>query len=213
MGRGFGCNYMNEQIPQNPQVAPAPVPQPQVQPQPQVVTPQKQGGGGNNALKIILILLLSCVVIVVLVLVVGGFLAKKAIETGGGKFGENLIENAIEKSTGENFDLSMNELPKDFPSDIPVYKAAKVQAAISAEGTADYGASYNVTLLTDDSLKAVIEYYDTELSSNGWTITDTYQFEGYSIGASKGTRDLLVIMQESEEGVTINLSVTEGGSY
>ena len=57
------------------------------------------------------------------------------------------------------------KLPDGFPSAMPIYSGAKLSAASKTNGT-----DYTVTATSNDSVEKVVNFYKTQLASNGWTI-------------------------------------------
>jgi hypothetical protein len=71
------------------------------------------------------------------------------------------------------------KLPDGFPSAMPIYSGAKLSAASKTNGT-----DYTVTATTNDSVDKVVNYYKTQLASNGWTIDSS---SDSSDSSGKGT--------------------------
>jgi hypothetical protein len=71
----------------------------------------------------------------------------------------------------EPFQLAASRpLPRDFPSDIPVYEGSTVigTAYVRSPGNQDF----LITFLSEDSQDEVIEYYRQEFEARGWSVTD-----------------------------------------
>ncbi len=86
------------------------------------------------------------------------------------------------------------KIPANFPSEVPVYENGEVQSAAvtSAEGQA--GAS--LMIITDDSVPTVNAWYESKLTTNGWTNS-----------ASNNTGALNYTVYENNSN-TITVSVT-----
>ncbi len=98
---------------------------------------------------------------------------------------EKAIEKAVEKSTGADAEVDLSnkgmkisgkteegafslstgegtEIPKDFPSDVLVYRPSKVGSAMNmSEGQ-------SIALTTSDDSKKVEEAYKREMATKGW---------------------------------------------
>jgi hypothetical protein len=157
---------MNEQTQntQTPPQAPQPV--------------QTQSKGSNTALKVILGILGCCLVLVIVVSVAGAIFARTASKSITSKLTEkgieNMVENQIEKETGKKVDIDTNmdegkleiksddgssfsvgsdsKLPADFPSDVPVYKNAKVVSSSKYNSSTSSTKSSMVMLSTTDDV-------------------------------------------------------------
>jgi hypothetical protein len=72
---------------------------------------------------------------------------------------------------GEPFQLGASRpLPRDFPSDIPIYEGSTVIATayVRSSGNQDF----LVTFLSQDSQDEVIDYYRKEFEGRGWSVAD-----------------------------------------
>lgn len=138
---------------------------------------------GSN-LPLILIVL---VVILVGAYFIGRIITKKAGEflagrvlsgvTGGnvevGKDGEKV---SFENSEGKVSFEEGGKLPEGFPTDFPVYPGARVVSSFTANTEGKDGMS--VVWDTNDSVEAVSAFYKTNLVSNGWKVTATFEQTG-----------------------------------
>ncbi len=190
-------------------------------PQPMPASAPKKGGS-NTALKVILITLGSCLVLGVIVFVGAGFLAKKAIETGGGKLAEKIIEQGLGKDVDANIDKdnfeikgkdgsfsTSKKLPDNFPSDVPVYPGSQVESSLKATGNDQVSESVTVSLSTSDSYEKVVNFYKSQLPTNGWNVTATYEAgDSFTTTGEKGNRSLYVTVGGQEGKITIVLSIT-----
>ncbi|MBU0732015.1 hypothetical protein KKC88_03995 [Patescibacteria group bacterium] len=103
--------------------------------------------------------------------------------------------------------IGQTEIPEEFPSNVPVYSGATV--VWTSSSTADQ--AYWVDLESTDDFDTVETYYNEQLESNGWEVTDTttYTADGQSttiIYAQDGTNDLVVTVSSSDGKVMISLN-------
>ncbi len=208
-------------------------------PPPQAAQPvQAQPKSSNTALKVILGILGCCLVLVIIASVAGAIFAKTASKSITSRLSEkgieSMVENQIEKETGKKVDIDTNmddgkfevkgddgstfsigsdsKLPADFPTDIPVYKGAKVVSSSKFNSSASSTKSYMIMLNTSDDVDTVNEYYATALVDNGWTEESNYSSSyGTTIMLKKGERTLTVLFYEnkSEKNTSITLTVSE----
>jgi hypothetical protein len=104
---------------------------------------------------------------------------------------------------GEKVQISQGagaSLPKDFPSDVPVYAGAKpVMNATVQEGT-------TVMLETTDPSDKVVEYYDKNLKEQGWEQESKFNMQNtVSISSKKEKRRLAVNIMGADNKTTIQL--------
>ena len=139
---------------------------------------------------------------------------------------EAAIENAIEKESGGNADVNINNdgsmhietsegtydagsnrLPADWPTDVTAYAGATIQYSGSTNpATGKAGAA--AVLMTADKPEKVVEFYKADLRAKGWTIATTMQGQGTNIlGATKGNRALSIMVAGSPDDQT---SITIG---
>ncbi len=129
-------------------------------------------------------------------------------------------ERILEKATGEKVDVNSadnsltitseegtmsfgsSELPKNFPTDVPLY--AQKTLTFSHVGSGEDADSASATFETDDSVDKVSDWYKAQIESNGWTIdaTDTWgsgaeKYVNYT--ATKGERTMSVGVSFTEK--------------
>jgi hypothetical protein len=63
-------------------------------------------------------------------------------------------------------------LPKNWPSDMPVYRPGKIIGSSSIKGQGD-DVSLSLALETSDSVDKVKEFYQSGLPNNAWEISET----------------------------------------
>jgi hypothetical protein len=145
--------------------------------------------------------------------------------------GEQAAEEAIEQSTGGEVEIdddgesvsidtedgSMEiqggdsaEVPSDFPSSMPVYDGDIVMSSSIETGD---GTAYTIGIETGDSVDDVASWYESELESNGWTISG--QFSADDAGSTMhtfvvegGDGQGTVIIGEEDGKTAISISVT-----
>lgn len=109
----------------------------------------------------------------------GEFLAGRVLSgvTGGnvevGKDGGKLT---FEDSDGKVSFEEGGKLPEGFPTDFPVYPGAKIVNSFTANTEGKDGMS--VVWESSDSVGAVSGFYKTNLVSNGWKTTATFEQAG-----------------------------------
>ena len=163
---------------------------------------QKKSSGNKKTLIV--------VAVIVLLVILGGvsyFLQQKS--------SERAAEKVIEDATGGKVDISdggkkvtietdegkitveQNEIPKNFPSDVPVYSGAEVITS------SESGDNFTLTLKTNDSVSKVSDFYKTDLADKGWILSNPIDLSGSTaITATKDNRELNVIITPDTNGKT-----------
>lgn len=170
-----------------------------------VEVPPKKSGGSNKTLVIVL-------VIVFVVFVLPGMVIGGAIWWfGRGKNAENLAESIIESSTGSDVDIdsktgeysiksddgsaelsTSEELPDNFPSEVPLYKSQTITSSYRTSSTSSD--AWSVVAESNDSVSKVEDYLEDkfsdwtnkgEYSVNG-TTTTTYEKGEFSVSLTVG---------------------------
>ncbi|QQS26894.1 hypothetical protein IPM44_04255 [bacterium] len=120
---------------------------------------------------------------------------------------------SIEVTTqdGQGTFSSKAELPKNYPSDIPVYPGATVVYSVVKEGEGS-----NVTLQSADDVQKITAYYEEQLATQGWAKSEG-QSSYFAMGvgfAEKTPRKLsFIVTQDTKEGKTMTvIVVTEKSS-
>ena len=104
----------------------------------------------------------------------------------------------------ERFPTEMPEgyaaaIPANFPSSVPIYPGAT--PALGLGGMIGDSARGGVQLLSNDSATDVYAFYEKELSSNGWEISEAKNEGGASsISASKGGTQVSLFVMPSADG-------------
>jgi hypothetical protein len=138
-------------------------------------------------------------------------LAEKAIEESIKQSSQAVVDVEI-KDEGEEISIETEEgkittgsqeLPDNFPEDIPIYKDATIMS------TAASGNGSVVVLKATDSLKEATSFYSEELEKNGWTIESTTEIANATIYTiEKGDLFGGVIINGSDEGIQITLEIS-----
>jgi hypothetical protein len=157
-----------------------------------------------------------------LFIVTGTLLLLTACKSGT----ERLMEKTIEQQTGGNANVDMNadgsmhvetsegsftagtnEVPKDWPTDAPIFAGATVQYSASVN-PADGKPGAALILMTRESAKAVVAFYQSELAKEGWTMNGTMQAGNTTvIGAMKDLRAMSVAVTESDQQTSITIGI------
>jgi hypothetical protein len=137
------------------------------------------------------------------------------------KAAENAAEKAIEQETGGKADVDIKngttrvqtkdgvvtvgeqQLPADWPKDVPVYPGAKVQVS----GTSNTNGA--ASMFTIPGGKAdVVSFYKQKLVEEGWVIDVAADMGASSIvSASKDQRTIAVQIAESGEQTTVTIGI------
>lgn len=147
-------------------------------------TPKKK----DNTLKVVLIVVGVIVGLIVLfwvivVIVIGSLFhrATKNVQING-QNGSVTVKSDNGQSTasyGSNVSL-----PKNFPSDLPIYKPSTLVGA-----TASDNKNYSATAKTNDSVDTVLNYYRTNMANQGWTSDNESSFtDGTLLSFKKDNR-------------------------
>lgn len=113
---------------------------------------------------------------------------------------------SVETSEGQA-EFSGSELPKNFPTDIPLPAEYTVKSGGSLAGgeTAFDG----VVLTVPDSVADAQAYYQDALPSNGWTVqTNVTNDQGMVLIGEKSGRTLTVTVTEEGGATQVTLSAT-----
>lgn len=195
-------------------------------------TGQQKSKSNSNVIVIIIVV----VVVLGIMALAGGYFVMRSIKAKvSQKIGENILEKAIEKGTGQKADVSADgktvnvetesgtfsasgegniKLPSDFPSDVFVYGDAKITFATSTPANAAEGtkASYMIGYTVNQSLNDVVDKYRTEMAKNGWTKETEANYGAMMISFKKGAKDVLVTVSENQDGKSGMTGVSVTGS-
>lgn len=109
--------------------------------------------------------------------------------------------------SGKSFEASIGEdvtIPASFPDDVPTFPTATPLASMSAAGE---GAM--VTFKSSDGQEEIYDFYQGELSANGWSIDSEKSFGGQrSLDATKDSRKVTVSITGTQGDSRISVIVT-----
>lgn len=113
------------------------------------------------------------VVIIAALVVIGGGAAAYILTDGFGVNKPNQAGQtaATETASGDSSDASSDSgetLPSDFPANVPIYQPSSI-ATISTN-TPAAAESYVIGFMAEGSADEVAAFYQSELSTNGWTV-------------------------------------------
>ena len=141
------------------------------------------------------------VVLFVAAVIVGVVFAAPALNflhSNGVKVDEKGSSIEVTTDDGQGTFSSKAELPKNYPSDIPVYPGSEVMYSVVKDGQGS-----NVTLRSADGQQQVVSYYESQLAEKGWSKTrDQATYFNSGIGfAEKPLRNLaLIVTSEERDG-------------
>lgn len=108
---------------------------------------------------------------------------------------------AAPQAGSAEIEQTVGELPKAYPSDLPVYPGADPENSMLIAGMGGI-----VTFATDASPEEVFGYYQEQLPEQGWSIESTSE-NPKRIRASKGDRRVNLSTQTREDGTEISLAI------
>ena len=124
----------------------------------------------------------------------------------------NNAEIKVEAADGNEAQIAVGgsgvPLPKELPEDFPIFSdATAIGTTVASEGLM-------IALQTNTQPEAVINFYEQELATNDWQITDTARIPGGAFFmANKGDeRSVNVSIGGSDEGgavITITMETSE----
>ena len=144
--------------------------------------------------------------------------------------GQSAVENAAERQiessgqTNANVDIGANgqvaietdqgsyysggQLPKNWPTDLPIMPSAQVQMA--GNSTQAGGAGSGAVFMIHKTPSEVAEYYKTELTKNGYTISDRAEAMGiFTLVAKKGQSTVSLAAQSTGEQTTVTIGIDQ----
>lgn len=151
------------------------------------VTPESKKSGSNTLLYIIIGIVVIIAVVGTVGSIVAGFFLRKA--------GVSMLQNTIEKQTGVKTNLNdlqqgkisfkdsktgaevnigTDKIPDNFPKSFPIYPGSKVAGTMSGNNEGNKKGFW-ITLTTGDSLQKVVDFYQSKLKENGWSVKTTMQ--------------------------------------
>lgn len=103
-------------------------------------------------------------------------------------------EVSIVGDDGQTINIGGDELPADFPSQVPVYSGATVSSSFSS-GNESEGV-WTVTFTSTDPVDTVNAFFKDALAKNGWETTYSYSLDE-SFGYTAKQADLSVTVTVS----------------
>ena len=127
---------------------------------------------------------------------------KKTADKKTGTYNYKNEKSEGRAEVGENL-----KMPDNFPSNVPVYKNAKVIATNTNK--ADKAELIVVTLETDDSLKDVGEFYEKELAKNGFDIENRFDTDkSIALSTRKGDMSVVIAITRNNDKTILGINVT-----
>ena len=112
-----------------------------------------------------------------------------------------------EKSEGQAEVGEDVDLPDDFPKDVPIYKNARITAAINNKS--DQAEMTAVTLESKHSFKQVGQYYEKQLKASGYEIEGVYSTsKSMTINTKKGNTSVVVASTDQDGKTIAGLNIT-----
>ena len=154
------------------------------------------------------ILIVASVIVLILGIVVGGtYFSFTRDEVPQGAIDETQNKVVVPEEEAKVEFKQTDKLPDNFPSDFPVYEAAKLEGYWTASGENIDGIS--AIWKTSDDPADLITFYKSELLKNGWEMATVFE------DATSGTFTITKDTQEgfvgiTKEGDTALISVTIG---
>lgn len=164
------------------------------------ISPMPPSGGMPKWLIILLVVLLVVVLGCCGGLTMCHFMCNSAAKTGAGA-----MQSFVEQRTGMSVDTSGTglSLPADFPKDIPVAAGYKVKAKITPPGTK----GGLISLTGSSSLKALSDFYSTELPKQGWKqVSDSADTDSITQMYSKATDKRTVMIMGTNKGTELQIT-------
>jgi hypothetical protein len=97
-------------------------------------------------------------------------------------------------------ELVKGDLPKDYPSDLPIFPGATPTTSLMA------GGSGLIVLSTTAPVADVLAHYREQLPSAGWTVDEVGEDPG-RISTHKGGRSATISISEGSEGTEIGIAI------
>ncbi len=175
---------------------------------PKVVSPSRAKKPMSKGAKLAIIGGSIVVLLFVAVVITGIIFAAPALNflrSNGVQVDEKGSSIEVTTNDGQGTFSSKAELPKNYPSDIPVYPNSEVMYSVVKDGQGS-----NVTLRSSDDQQQVVSYYESQLAEKGWSKTrDQATYFNSGIGfAEKPSRNLaLIVTNEQRDGKTSTVIV------
>ncbi len=153
-------------------------------------------------------LYISIALIIAVLVVIYIFSSKNTIAPGL-NVDEETNGNVTLTTENGTITIGENSLPTNWPSDVSIYSNATIQ--YSGQVNSDDGASgLSVTLITTDSVQAVSSFYNSELSKNGWVVSQIAAMgDAAVISGNKDSRNVAIFIGRTEDNQTaITISIS-----
>lgn len=116
---------------------------------------------------------------------------------------EDIVIETGEATFSAGKQLSVQELPRE----IPIYPNASTRSQVST------AAGSTTELISQDNFLNVSKYYQNELISSNWTITETTEIENAVIfEIEKGNSSGAIIINQSSSGTQITIDISQKNS-
>lgn len=169
-----------------------------------------EGGRGLAVASIvisIIMMVMAVLIVFVTFLAVGNLAKQSGVNYDAGKGTVSVTDK--EGNTG-SFGNSVS-LPSGFPSDVPIYKPSTIRLAVKSKDNA-----YNVTFTSKDSPESINQWYESELSKQGWSSANSSSIDlgvGKTQSFTKGDQQLVYVIYgdktqySSDEKTMVSLTV------
>jgi hypothetical protein len=152
---------------------------------------------------------ISIAVIVVILLGFYIFSSKNSIAPGV-DVNEKINGDAIIKTEDGTVIIGENSLPIGWPNDVPIYSSASIQYSGQID-LEDGKKGFSLAFSTSDNVQAVSNFYNSELSKNGWTVSQVASMgDAAVVSGNKNARNVGIYIGKSEDGqtaVTVGISI------
>lgn len=154
-------------------------------------TAQKQSADPSPSSRNQTTLIIIAVLAILVALAAAGYFVQKKSNGETSKITEKTTQVKTENG---KITITEGEVPKNFPSDITVYKGTQVITSTEAKD------GISLTLKTTDSVKKAATFYKDDLAKNGWKKITSDTLKGsYLITAKKGDRELVLTVSVDKE--------------
>ena len=157
------------------------------------------------------------VIAIVAILILAAFYTRTVAQR---KFGDNIVEQAIEKQTGAKVDIDTQDetikikseegemeigataqWPDDMPSDVPKFSAGSITAAV----TNNDQSQKTWTVMIQNVDKESVDRYKAELENIGWQTGDQVSYVVSFVTFTKGNYKLNLAYDTTSRGVSLSL--------
>lgn len=130
-----------------------------------------------------------------LALACGGSDENKGGATSGAT-GTEPSDTTVQGASGDMpAEIAQGEMPKDYPSDLPIYPGATPTTAMMV------GGSGLIILSSQASIADVLAHFREQLPVQGWTVDEVSESPG-RVAAHKGGRTATISISQGESGNT-----------